>query len=159
MVSACLGATDGELATFNVADTPSGSNRGMSSSVLPFGTHVERHPNVSYVTHIELVTRTLDSVVAEASATGYNLLVVDVQGYELEVLRGAEQALAHADCVYSEVNVDELYRGCALLPDLDRFLETRGFARVEMKLYGSQHRDERDGERWFGWGDGVWVRA
>jgi hypothetical protein len=61
--------------------------------------------------------------------------------------------------VYAEVNLDELYEGCALLPDLDAFLEDRGLTRVETRLWGSQHRDERDGETWFGWGDAVWVRS
>lgn len=159
VASACLGATTGEIVVFNVADTPSGANRGMSSSVLPLGTHLERHPNVRYVTQIELKTRTLDDVVAEHSATGSNLLVLDVQGYELHVLRGGAEMLLHTDCIYSEINLDELYQGGALVQDLDGFLVERGFARVETRLYGSQHRDERDGERWFGWGDAVWVRA
>jgi FkbM family methyltransferase len=159
VASACLGATTGEIVTFNIADTPSGANRGMSSSVLPLGTHLERHPNVRYVSQIELTTRTLDSVVVEHSATGWNVLVLDVQGYELHVLRGASKTLLHTDCIYSEVNLDELYAGGALLADLDAFLEDRGFTRRETRLYGSQYRDERDGERWFGWGDAVWMRA
>lgn len=159
VASACLAATSGEVIRLNVADSASGDNRGMSSSLLPFGTHLERYPHVSYVSHIELTTTTLDAVVAEHAATRSNLLVLDVQGYELQVLRGAAETLRHTDCVYSEINVDELYRGGALLPELDGFLEERGFARVETRMHGSQHRDERDGERWYGWGEAVWVRA
>jgi FkbM family methyltransferase len=159
VVQACLGATSGATVTLNVADDEARTNRGLSSSVLPLGSHRERHPEVAYVDAVELTTRTLDSVVAENGAAGWNLLVLDLQGYELEALRGATETLAHVDCVYSEINVDELYEGCALLPDLDAFLETRGFVRVETRLWGSQHRDERDGESWFGWGDAVWMRS
>lgn len=157
VAQACLAATSGEVIRLNVADSASGDNRGMSSSVLPFGTHLDRYPNVSYVSHIELTTSTLDAVVAEHAATGSNLLVLDVQGYELHVLRGAAETLRHTDCIYSEINVDELYRGGALLPELDGFLAQRGFARAATRMHGSQHPDERDGERWYGWGEAVWV--
>jgi FkbM family methyltransferase len=156
---ACLAATSGDVVVFNVADSESGDNRGMSSSVLPLGAHAQRYPNVSYVSHIELTTSTLDAVVAEHAATRSNLLVLDVQGYELHVLRGAVQTLRHTDCIYSEINVDELYRGGALLPELDAFLAERGFARVATRMHGSQDPDERDGERWYGWGEAAWVRS
>jgi FkbM family methyltransferase len=156
---ACLAATSGDVVVFNVADSASGDNRGMSSSVLPFGAHLQRYPDVRYVSHIELPTSTLDEVVAEHAATSSNLLVLDVQGYELHVLHGAAETLRHTDCVYSEINVDELYRGGALLPELGGFLAERGFARVATRMHGSQHPDERDGERWYGWGEAVWVRS
>jgi FkbM family methyltransferase len=149
VVGACLGATSGAKVILDLADNSAGTNRGMSSSVLPLGLHRERHPDVSYVGSIELTTRTLDSVVDGQGATGSNLLNMDVQGYELHVLEGAERTLPQLDCVYAEVNLDELYEGCALLPDLDAFLEDRGLTRVETRLWGSQHRDERDGETWF----------
>jgi FkbM family methyltransferase len=158
-VQACLGATSGARVTLNIADDEARTNRGLSSSLLPLGTHRDRHPEVAYVDAIELETRTLDSVAAEHGAMEWNLLVMDVQGYELQVLEGAAETLPHVDCVYSEVNVDELYEGCVLLPDLDAFLAAREFTRVETRLWGSQHRDERDGEGWFGWGDAVWVRT
>ena len=155
---ACLAATSGDIVVFNVAASASGDNRGMSSSVLPFGVHLERYPHVRYISQVELTTSTLDEVVAEHGATRSNLLVVDVQGYELQVLQGAAETLRHTDCVYSEVNVEELYLGGALLPELDGFLAERGFARVATRMQGSQHPDERDGERWYGWGEAVWVR-
>lgn len=159
VVAACLGPTSGAKVILNLSDDPKGTNRGQSSSVLPLGLHRQRYPDISYVGSIDLTTRTLDSVVDEQGATGSNLLNVDVQGYELHVLEGAERTLPQFDCVYVEVNFDELYEGCALLPDLDAFLEDRGLTRVKTWLWGSQYRDERDGETWSGWGEAVWVRS
>jgi FkbM family methyltransferase len=91
VVGACLGATSGAKVILDLADNSAGTNRGMSSSVLPLGLHRERHPDVSYVGSIELTTRTLDSVVDEQGATGSNLLNMDVQGYELHVLEGCRE--------------------------------------------------------------------
>ena len=159
VASACLAPMSGDVVLFNVAESASGDNRGMSSSVLPFAAHLQRYPHVRYVSQIELTTSTLDAVVAEHAATRSNLLVLDVQGYELHVLQGAAETLGHTDCIYSEINVDELYGGGALLPDLDSFLAERGLTRVAIRMHGSQHPDERDGERWYGWGEAVWVRA
>ena len=114
VASACLAPMSGDVVLFNVAESASGDNRGMSSSVLPFAAHLQRYPHVRYVSQIELTTSTLDAVVAEHAATRSNLLVLDVQGYELHVLQGAAETLGHTDCIYSEINVDELYGGGAL---------------------------------------------
>jgi N-acetylglutamate synthase-like GNAT family acetyltransferase len=76
----------------------------------------------------------------------YNLLSMDVQGYEMEVLKGAEELLPRIDYIITEVNTKELYSNCALLPEMDSFLQTRGFTRVETVM------TDRD------WGDALYVR-
>jgi hypothetical protein len=52
---------------------------------------------------------------------------VDVQGAELDVLRGAERSLESARVIETEVEFQELYRGQPLFTDVDRFLRERGF--------------------------------
>jgi len=54
-------------------------------------------------------------------------IVIDVQGGELDVFRGAEKALASAVVVQTEVMFVELYKGQALFADLDFHLRQRGF--------------------------------
>ena len=46
---------------------------------------------------------------------------MDVQGYELEVLKGATETLKHVDYVYCEVNRDEVYEGNAYVEEIDEF--------------------------------------
>lgn len=145
--------------TFHRADTADGSNHGQSSSLLELGTHATVHPEVRYVGDVDVDTFTLDQVMhrtwpaEERYPTMANL---DLQGMELDVLRGAPQTLADLDVVYCEVNVDELYRAGAPLPDLDAFLIGNGFECIEIVLAGGQRRYERP---WFGWGDAVWKRV
>ena len=136
---ALLGASDGEV-TFNIA------NNGQSSSVLQLGTHKERHPEVHYVEEKVLQMRTLDDVAAEWGVIGFNFLNLDLQGYEIEALKGAERVLREVDYIYTEINVDELYLGCARLEELDEFLTD--FERVETKMANAV----------VGWGDSLFRR-
>lgn len=137
-VNALVGAEPG-TATFHV------SNNGQSSSVLELGTHKEKHPEVHYVAERELPIRTIDDIAAEFGAIGYNFLNLDLQGYELEALKGATEVLKQVDYIYTEVNVDELYVGCARLPELDAFLAD--FERVSTSMAGNT-----------GWGDAYYCR-
>jgi FkbM family methyltransferase len=157
---ACLGERTGDEVTFHVAEADNRSNRGMSSSILPLGTHRQRHPEVSYVEHLPMTTFSLDDLcdACDVGGPGWNCLNMDLQGAELAVLRGAERMLEHVTIVYTEINVDELYQGCGLLPDLDDFLVDHGFECACIVLAGCQRRNCSDGgNRWVGWGDGVWI--
>jgi len=57
-----------------------------------------------------------------------DFLKIDVQGYELEVLRGAERMLAQVEVVFTEVNYLEIYSGVPLAAELIGWLAQRGFA-------------------------------
>jgi FkbM family methyltransferase len=150
VVRALLGAESGREVGFNVSNFES-----MSSSVLELGTHREVHPEVEFVDRQTHRLQTLDEVAEEAGFIGADFLNLDLQGYELECLKGAERVLEHVRTVYSEVNVDRLYEQGALLPDLDAFLNRHGFEAREVKLNGSPVRDSPD---WVGWGDCCFVR-
>jgi len=57
-----------------------------------------------------------------------DLLKIDVQGYELEVLKGAERVLPHVEVVFTEVNHIEVYDGAPLAADLIAWLARHGYA-------------------------------
>jgi hypothetical protein len=63
----------------------------------------------------------------------FNFINIDVQGFELEVFRGAKKTLSQIDYIIAEVNKEELYRNCALVAEVDLFLSKYGFSRVETK--------------------------
>ena len=54
-------------------------------------------------------------------------LKLDVQGYELEVLKGAERVLSRTEVVLMEVALLPYNKGAPLLPDVVAFMDERGF--------------------------------
>jgi FkbM family methyltransferase len=135
-----LGERSGEPTAFFV------TNNGQSSSVLPLGTHLTSHPEV-HVTHtLQLVTTTVDQLAADNGFDGLDLLNVDLQGAELQALRGSTTTLQEMKYVYTEVNRDAVYEGAALIGELDAFLAERGFTRMVTRWTTAQ------------WGDALYVR-
>jgi FkbM family methyltransferase len=70
------------------------------------------------------------------------LLKIDVQGYELDALRGCEPLLARFDRVYCECSFVELYKGQALAGAVIAWLAKRGYtlAGVFNAAYGGDGR-------------------
>jgi len=103
-------------------------NGSMSSSILNPKKHLEYYPYIHFTKELEreVEMRRLDDF---SLGTEYNMLTVDVQGYELEVLKGGTETLKHIDYVYCEVNREELYESCPMVEDIDNFLTE--FTRVE----------------------------
>lgn len=79
--------------------------------------------------------RTLVDYLREARVDHVDLLKLDVQGFELEVLRGAGDALGRIDWIYAEAQFQELYRGGPLFSDVFEYLQTRGFELLRMTSF------------------------
>ena len=116
----------------------------LSSSVLKPKVHLQLHPSVGFPTTEEVEMRRLDSFVEETK--NFNFINMDVQGYELEVLKGGMETLKHIDYVYCEVNRDELYEGNVFIEDLDKFLADYSMERVETDWAGTL------------WGDALYIK-
>lgn len=123
------------------------ANESMSSSLLPLGTHKQFAPGIDYVRDVMMPTTTLDALARAYGFSCVNFLNLDIQGAELRALRGGEHLLDQIFYVYTEVNLEPVYIGCALLPEMDEFLARWGFNRVLTKL--TPH----------GWGDAFYVRS
>jgi hypothetical protein len=124
------------------------TNNVQSSSVLEFGTHATEHPQVVVINSTQETTTTLDTFLREKQLdpTLYEFWNFDIQGAELMALKGATQALQYAKILYLEVNIAELYKGCALMSEIDEFLNGYGFTRVHTNM--TSH----------GWGDAIYIR-
>lgn len=136
--SACGAAFS--IGTMNVEQ----ANKGMSNSLLRPAKHLEQYPSIRFTETEEVEVRQLDEILEHTGFSG-NLLVMDVQGYELEVLKGAPETLRHIDYIYCEINRDEVYEGCAKVWELDAFL--KDFTRVETSWDGGT------------WGDAIYKRT
>lgn len=99
-----------------------------ASSILPMSDlHREAFAWTAGGSDIVVDADTLDNVLP-AIAAGRVLLKIDVQGYELEVLRGAAETLAHVDYVLVETSVGgTLYDGEAKFDDVNTLLAGAGF--------------------------------
>jgi len=117
-------------------------NEKQSSSILKPKVHLTHHPHVKFNGTEEVEVDLLDNF----DTKDYNFLNMDVQGYELEVLKGSTETLKHVDYVYCEVNRDEVYEGNAYVEELDEFLSSYGMERVETSW---------DGEIW---GDALYLK-
>jgi FkbM family methyltransferase len=117
-----------------------------SSSLLRPERHLVLHPDIEFSGHEEVEVDTLDAVMEARGLRAFDTLVMDVQGFELEVLRGAGRTLQGIDRIRTEVNLEEVYAGCARIGDLDEVLTD--FERVETDLHGPEGA----------WGDAVYVR-
>lgn len=106
-----------------------------SSSLLPPTERQTRtFPGTDEVASIRVPVERLDALLPAARITRPCLLKIDVQGSELEVLRGAEGTLSAVDQVYVECSFVELYGGQALAGDVIAHLRERGF-----RLAGFSH--------------------
>ncbi len=143
-----LGAKEGVEVMY--VDT---TNQGQSNSIMAPKVHLEQHPEVIFDGEPEAVdVKTLDSLVKDFK-NGFifshiNMLMIDTQGYELEVLKGGANSLDNFEIIYAECNRAETYEGCPMVEDLDAFLKPYGFKRVETKWASDYHS----------WGDCVFLK-
>jgi hypothetical protein len=72
-------------------------------------------------------TERLDDYVRQNAVPRPNLIKLDVQGCELQALRGAEQCLSTAGAIISEVSFAEFYKEQCLFEDVVGFLSAHGF--------------------------------
>ena len=97
-------------------------NQGQSSSLLIPQLHCVQYPGIKFTGTEQVEVTTLDEYFND-KLFNYNLLTLDVQGYELEVLKGSTDILLKVDYILCEVNRAELYRGCPMVEEIDSFLK------------------------------------
>lgn len=101
-----------------------------SSSLLQFSTDFkELRPDASPVGSETVTIRRLDDVVKEEGLDfdGPVMLKLDVQGFELSVLRGALETLPRVSMLQCELALIPSYEGGATFVEVREFLRARGF--------------------------------
>lgn len=120
LVDSALGPQPG-TATMNV------SAQDDSSSLLTIGRRqVVEFPGTHSDHTIEVPVTTLDDAI-DLPIERPCLLKIDVQGYELDVLRGGVYVLRQVDVALVECSFVELYEGQALADEVIRFMLDLGF--------------------------------
>ena len=144
-IQACLWSKNDFEVEFNIA-----GNQESSSSILEPYLISASHPEVLLKKKIILKTRTLDSIVfpdlVAKKESDYRILVLDVQGAELEVLKGAERFLSEIDSVFLELSNRKLYKGNSSIKKITEFMRQREFSFVASEI-----------DLGTGWGEGLFI--
>jgi len=121
------------------------SNRDrMCSSILKPKVVLEQYPDITFDERETVEMMRLDDTDLEFDK--FNFLNIDVQGYELEVLKGGAKVLEGIDYIYTEINRAEVYENTPHVDELDAYLKPYGFIRVESDWTGDT------------WGDGLYIK-
>lgn len=122
--------------TLKKANLHIANNEGQSSSLLALGTHKKYHPQVRYVRDQVIRLTRLDDFFEYSGRdiSDYNFLNVDVEGTELNVLKSLGDSIRKLDYIYSEVCDEYVRKECALISEIDAYLNNFNFKRVVTKM-------------------------
>jgi FkbM family methyltransferase len=119
---------DGSEQTFYI------NNRDATSSLLPLNEKFNKDffgLNLLETVRIETVkTDRLDTLLSQVSHVDF--LKLDIQGFELQALRGAETILERTNVIHCEVEFAKIYFGQALFSEVELHLRDRGFELIDI---------------------------
>lgn len=130
---------DGKRYDFKVAN-----NYGGSSSIFDLKEHKEIWPEIDYIASIKLSSNTLDTLLAHENINPdvYDALVMDTQGSELLVLKGALNNIHRFKYIKTEVSDFEIYKDCYQLKDIEEFMSEHGYVEVTRAIIGQKAQPE-----------------
>ena len=105
------------------------NNGGQSSSILDFSGHSKMWPDVQYTHSISVESVTLGTLLRREriDLRKFDALVLDTQGAELKILRGAASLLSSFRFIKVEAPDFESYKGCCTIDELSEFMLSRRF--------------------------------
>lgn len=121
LVQCALGPQRGEIAMHVSAQDDASSLLAISQ------TQIDNFPGTAAVAREMVKLGPLTDFLAPSELGARNLLKLDVQGFELEVLKSAEPLLPAFTWIYAECSHVPLYEGQALAEEIIGYLQERGF--------------------------------
>ncbi|MSO96861.1 MAG: FkbM family methyltransferase [Rhodospirillaceae bacterium] len=152
---------DGSAAVFHETSTPATSSLyPPNGPVLDLFLDIAPHVQLKQCRHTQ--TKRLDDI---KEIERIDFLKIDVQGAELDVLKGAIRLMPNILVVHTEVEFMPLYSGQPLFSDIDIFLRGQGFQFHTFASLSSHFvRPVRgkhgggEGSNQILWGDAVYIR-
>ena len=80
-------------------------------------------------------TKTLDSLLLEKQFPMPDFIKLDVQGHEMEILKGATSALLHAEVCLLEISIFDFGDGTPLLLNMLNFMDTKNFRAYDISQF------------------------
>ena len=115
-----------------------------SSSILRLKKHSLYYPRILTKIEYTVLARRIDCLFD--SPPPFTFANIDIQGAELQAIKGMGELIQSLDAIYSEVNREELYEGCANVKELDDYLREYKFQRVATRWVLGK-----------GWGDALYI--
>lgn len=112
-----LGSTAGKEVVFHEMET--------ASSVL------EEYHNDG-VKKVITYTNTLDDLASSKNFEDADFIKLDTQGYELEILKGANKIMTNVQVVLMEVSLLDLHKNVPILSDVITFMKERNFVAFDI---------------------------
>jgi FkbM family methyltransferase len=111
------------------------ARNSLSSSMLNMlPAHVDAAPESSYVGKEIIEIKTVDSVFGDLCRAAKNVYMkIDTQGFEIKVLRGAEESLSRIDTVQMEMSLIPLYEGEMVFDEMCVFMRSKGYTLVAIE--------------------------
>ena len=124
------------------------TNNLASSSIYPLYVHKYFYPHIveSEVRQEKAISVQTLFRTHSLNPTQYNIWNLDIQGAELDALKGAGPLLDNADVIFTEINFEKMYEDIPLADTLISFLKTKGFTMTHVKIWQKC------------WGDALFVR-
>lgn len=120
-----------QLALSNVSGSAkfyvSGGTSDASSSLLKPKEHLFYHPQVTFEEVIEVKTLTLDEWAEKNGVDHIDFMWLDMQGYELTMLKSSPKILSTVSVIFLEVSRSEFYHGTSLFNEVHPWLVGQGF--------------------------------
>lgn len=115
------------------------NNDGASSSIYPFQEHSLIWPDLKMTSSKTLRQFTLPEALAGSSKRieDYDTLIMDVQGAELEILKGIPNLEQRFKRIQLETSDFPLYQGAAIQSEIDSFLQYSGYRLLESKTFAT----------------------
>jgi len=133
---------DNVMCKFNI------TNNGQSSSILELDKHIEHHPHIHVTEILNVNSKRMDSLINEndINVSDYDFINLDIQGAELLALKSFGGLIKNFNYIYTEVNIASIYKNCALITEIDEYLNNYNFERVETTITQ------------FEWGDALYLK-
>lgn len=114
-----LGSDDTRMRFYQSSGAPPGREEEfpegwhLSGSLRPPKAHLDEHPWCRFETSIEVSVQRLDTWATQAGISSVDFMWADVQGAEIDLIRGGRETLKSTALFYTEVSDTELYEGQA----------------------------------------------
>lgn len=124
------------------------TNNGQSSSIFELDLHKKHHPHIFVSEILEVKSKRMDTLIVEngINIDDYDFVNLDIQGAELLAIKGFGEFLNKINYIYTEINTNYLYKNCALINEIDDYLNEYGFVRTETLLTNYE------------WGDALYIK-
>lgn len=104
------------------------TNQRDSSSILDINSKIdESFKHIKIIKKQIINLERLDNILKNSDLENVNLLKIDVQGFELQVLKGASKILRNIKYIYIECSEIQFYKDQSLYSDIHKYLLKNNF--------------------------------